>query len=201
MKRWDFVGGIFLRVGRRWLGLVASWPLFVVLPVIAGGVDVTDTFYAGDAFIGYGAQFMVGQGDGSPETFVAVPDIEKITPGDMTTGVVQITHLRSPGRHHEKKGTIRDSGAIVLMGNYRPDHGAHKQSGGDGFDDNHSLLNLWRNVVENNFKIVLPEDANNIEIPLRGVVTKYQIGEIGLDGKVPFTAEITPLRDYSGDLP
>jgi hypothetical protein len=36
--------------------------------------DVTDTFYPGEAFIGYSAQFKVGQGD-SPETFVAVADI------------------------------------------------------------------------------------------------------------------------------
>lgn len=170
--------------------------------------DVTDTFYAGDAFIGYGAQFLVGQDDGSPETFVAVPDIDKITPGDMTTGVVDITHLRSPGRHREKKGTIRDSGAIVLTGNYRPEHGAHKQLGGDGFDSTHSLLTLWRNVTENNFILRLPDDAGlvgspeeNIDLPIRGVVTKYQIGELSLDGKCPFTAEITPLRDYSDQLP
>lgn len=163
--------------------------------------DVTDTFYAGDAFIGYGAQFLVGQDDGSPETFVAVPDIEKITPGDMTTGVVDITHLRSPARHREKKGTIRDSGPIVLMGNYRPEHGAHLQAGGDGFDAAHSLVSLWIAVTENNFMIKFPADANDIELPIRGVITKYQIGELALDGKCPFTCEITPLRDYSAGLP
>ena len=170
--------------------------------------DVTNTFYAGDAFIGYGAQFLVGQDDGSPETFTAVPDIESITMGDMTTGTVPKTHLRSPGRHHEKLATIRDSGPISLAGNYRPTHGAHKQVGGDGFSATHSLLSLWRNVTENNFKIVLPEEANDagspgeaIELPIQGVVTRYQIGEMTLEGKVPFTAEVTPLSDYSGDLP
>jgi hypothetical protein len=170
--------------------------------------DVTNTYYAGEAFIGYGAQLLVGLDDGSPETFVAVPDIEKITMGDMTTGVVQKTHLRSPGRHHEKLATLRDSGPIVLMGNYRPSHGAHKQVGGDGFDADHSLLSLWRNVTENNFELRLPDataaagspDAG-IVLPFRGVVTKYQIGELGLDQKVPFTCEITPLQDYSGSLP
>ena len=77
--------------------------------------DVTDSFYAGDAFIGYGAQFKVGQGD-SPETFVAVADIMEITFGDMTTNVIPKTHLRSPGRHHEKIATIRDSGPITIKG-------------------------------------------------------------------------------------
>jgi hypothetical protein len=168
--------------------------------------DVTDTYYPGEAFIGYGAQILVGQGDTTPgpETFVAVPDIESITPGDMTTGVIQKTHLRSPGRHHEKLATLRDSGPIALAGNYRPAHGAHRQEAADGFLDGFSLISLWRNVTECNFKLVLPEEAGlvgtpaaAIELPLRGVVTKYQIGVLGLDGKCPFTCEITPLQDYS----
>lgn len=169
--------------------------------------NVTDTFYAGEAFIGYGAQFLVGQDDGSPETFVAVPDINTITPGDMTTGVVNKTHLRSPGRHHEKIATIRDSGPITLSGNYRPSHGAHKQTGGDGFSATHNLLSLWRNVTECNFQLALPEAADTaspseaIVLPIRGVITRYQIGELSLEGLTPFTMEVTPLEDYSGDLP
>lgn len=163
--------------------------------------DVTNTYYAGDAFIGYGAQILVGQGDGSPETFTAVPDINSIAMGDMTTGIVDITHLRSPGRHREKLGTIRDSGPIVIQGNYRPSHGAHKQGGGDGFNATHSLLTLWRNVTENNFRLLVPDGSPATVLPVRGTVTKYQVGEMTLDNKVPFTAEITPLRDYSGSLP
>jgi hypothetical protein len=173
-------------------------------------MDVTNTYYAGEAFIGYGAQMLVGQDDGSPETFTAIPDIESITPGDMTTGIVQITHLRSPDRHHEKKGTIRDSGPIVCAGNYRPTHGAHKRTGGDGFSATHNLLELWRNVTENNFQFVLPDRADagatgsplaGIALDIRGTVTRYQIGEMTLEGKTPFTCEITPLRDYSAGLP
>lgn len=174
-------------------------------------MDVTDTFYPGEAFIGYGAQILVGQGDGDPEgtpvvpeTFVAVPDIEKITPGDMTTAVIPKTHLRSPGRHHEKLATLRDSGPIAFAGNYRPAHGAHRQVAADGFLEGFSVLSLWRNVTECNFKLVMPEEAGlvgtpaaAIALPIRGVVTKYQVGEIGLDGKCSFTGEITPLRDYS----
>jgi hypothetical protein len=178
--------------------------------------DVTDTFYFGEAFIGYGAQVMIGQGDGNPtgtpvvpETFIAIPDIESITPGDMTTGIIQKTHLRSPGRHHEKLATLRDSGPIVLQGNYRPSHGAHKQVAADGFLEGYSLLSLWRNVTEANFLLVFPEEAGKvgtppddtaIALPFRGVVSKYQPGVLGLDGKCPFTCEITPLSDYSSGL-
>jgi hypothetical protein len=174
--------------------------------------DITGTFYDGDAFIGYGAEFLVGQGDGvpptTPETFAAVPDVESITFGDMVTGTVDTTHLRSTGRHRERKATIRDSGAITLVVNYRPDHGAHQQAGGDGFDPDHSVLALWRNVTENNFKLVLPDDAAlpadpivPIELPIRGVITKYTIGQLTLDGKTTCTIDITPLHDFSGDLP
>lgn len=170
--------------------------------------DVTDLYYASTGKVGYGGQFLVGQGGASPETFTAVPEINSITFGDMTTGVVDFTHLRSPGRHREKKGTIRDSGPITISGNYLSSHGAHKQAGGDGFSATHSLLSLWRNVTENNFGIYIPDvpvpdggspaETGTI-LPIRGVVTRYQVGALTLDGKQDFTAEITPLQDYSGD--
>lgn len=161
--------------------------------------DVTGTYYEGNAFIGYGSELRIGQADGSPETFVAVADITQITPGDMTTGVLDKTHLRSPDRHREKLATLRDSGPFTLSGNYRPDHGSHTVAGGDGFSPTHSLVSLWRDVTEANFEIELPADAGSpaIVLAFRGVVTKYQIGAIGLDTKVDFTAEITPLRAYT----
>lgn len=170
--------------------------------------DVTNTYYAGDAFIGYGTEILVGQGNASPETFVAIPDVNSITMGDMTTGVVPITHLRSPGAHHEKKATIRDSGPIVIECNYRPTHGAHKIAGGDGFGTGRSLIALWQNRTEANFRIVLPDDSSaggspdtGEVIDIEGVITRYQPGSMGLEEKVGCTIEITPLRDYSTGLP
>jgi hypothetical protein len=164
--------------------------------------DVTDTFYSGEAFIGYKGQFKVGLDDGSPETFVAAADITMITPGPMTTGTQKKTHLRSPGRAHEYLATIRDLGPFAMTGNYRPGHGTHKQAGGDGFDADHSLVSLWRNVTENNFLIsVVDADANTIELPFRGVITKYQIGGIELEKAVDFTMEVQPLSDWTGELP
>jgi hypothetical protein len=158
--------------------------------------DVTGTYYPNESGIGYGTEIGVGQGDGSPETFVSVPVIIKVTPGDMTTGVVDATHLRSPKRHREKKGTLRDSGAIACEGHYVPGHGAHNLAGGDGFDAEHNLLALWQNVTENTFRITMPDDFDNLTLDLRGLVTKYQVGEMGIEGLVPFTLEITPLQDY-----
>src|SRR3954470_10398146 len=96
--------------------------------------DVTDSYYAGEAFDGYGSQLLVGQDDGSPETFVAVADVEMITPGEMKTDVFEKTHLRSPSAHKEHKAGLRDSGPFQLKGNWRPGHGSQSTAGGDGFD-------------------------------------------------------------------
>lgn len=168
--------------------------------------DVTDDLVASTARIGYGFQFKVGQGD-SPETFTAVPMVNSITPGDMTTEVTDVTHLRSPGRHREKRGTIRDSGPIALECDYDPEHGAHKLSGGDGFAAGHSLAALWRSVAENNFILWMPDPDADIEtvaqvqIAIRGTITKYQLGAATLTDPMKVMIEITPLRDYSDGLP
>jgi hypothetical protein len=161
--------------------------------------DVTGTTYAGEAFIGYLSELRVGQGDGSPETFTAVADVTLITPGDMTTGVLEKTHLRSPDRHREKLATLRDSGPFQFVGNYRPGHGSHTIAGGDGFAADRSLPSLWRDVTEANFEIEFPADAFSPAIVLEftGVVTKYQIGALGVDVKCDFTCEITPLSAYT----
>jgi len=162
--------------------------------------DVTDTYYAGEAINGYGAQLLVGQGGTSPEDYVAVADVDTITPGDMSTNVIDKTHLRSPDAHREKMAGLRDSGPFAISGNWRPRHGSQSNAGGDGFT-NGGLIGMWRARTEANFKIVLADGSPGLEMPFRGVVTKFQPGEIGIDSKIPFTAEITPLRDFSADLP
>jgi hypothetical protein len=157
--------------------------------------DVTGTFTPSESFIGYETEFQIGQG-GSPETFVSMPAVKSITFGDMTTGVVDITHLRSPARHREKLATIRDSGPIVVRCGYDPTHGAHKQAGGDGFLPGFSLIALWRNVTENNFRIIFPTAASSLELDIVGTVTKYQINELTVETETECEFEITPLRDY-----
>jgi uncharacterized protein YciI len=163
--------------------------------------DVTGEFYESEAFIGYGAEFHVGQGD-SPENFVAVPEVMSVSPiVSMTTGKVERTHLRSPNRHREWLATLSDSAPIVVSGNFRPAHGAHLLAGGDGFGAAHNLQALRASALDNNFRIVLPEAAGEeggeaIALPLVGFVSKYEIGELTNEGKVPFTLEITPSRSY-----
>lgn len=165
--------------------------------------DVTDTFYAAEGAIGYGAQFLVGQGD-SPETFVAVPQVKRISPiVSMTTGKARVTHLRSPNRHHEDVPTLSESAPITVEGTYRAGHGAHLLAGGDGFDADHNLQALRASAAINNFSIVLPDafglegsPAAAIALPVVGFVSKYEIGELNTENEVPFTLEISPTRSY-----
>jgi hypothetical protein len=181
-------------------------------PAAAGGTvtpsattyaDVTDTFYPGEAFVGYGSQLQVGDGATvpGPETFEAIADIVEITPGSMTTGVVEKTHLRSPNGHKEKLATLRDSGPFAIKGNWRPTNATQSNAGGGtgSFADG-GLIKMWIDRSEHNFKIVL-SDADATEWPFRGIVTKFQPGTIGTEVKVDFTAEITPVQDFSADLP
>lgn len=163
--------------------------------------DVTDEFYEGEAIHGYGAQLLVGDG-ASPETFEAIADVTKITFGDMTTAVIDKTHLRSPEAHREKLLGLRDSGPFSLEGNWRPDHESQSNAGGGtGSFTSGGLLAIWRNRTEKNFVLKLNDGSPATELPFRGGVTKFQPGEVGVDDKINFTAEITPLRDFSAGLP
>lgn len=170
--------------------------------------NVTDTYYASTQGIGYGSQFLVGQDDGSPETYVAVPEVKKIGGGKFSSDIVERTHLRSPGRHKEKTGALRDSQPITVVCTYRPDHGAHKNAGGDGFAADRSLLSLHRAQTEANFHIYKPDtprpdggspaETGTTQL-IRGVITKYEIGDLDNASIREVNIEITPVGDYSGD--
>ena len=163
-------------------------------------MNITDLYYNGEAFIGYGSQWLIGQDDGSPETFVAVADIDSIQFGDMTAGIVNKTHLRSPGRAHEKIATIRDMGAFTMTGNLRLDHGSQNNAGGDGFTSG-GLIAIHRSLEERNMVIVLSDGSPGTEVPFRGVVSSLNLGGVTLEGLTKFTAQVQPLADYTATLP
>ena len=163
--------------------------------------DVTNTYYPSEGFNGYGSQLMVGDG-ASPEVFEAIAFIDTITPGDMNTAVIDRTHLRSPEAHREKLLGLRDSGPFTLKGTWVPLHRSQSNvGGGTGAFASGGLLAIWRNRLTKNFKIVLSDGSPATEWPFTGGVTKFQPGEISGENKVDFTAEITPLQDFSASLP
>lgn len=162
----------------------------------------TDTFYAGEAIVGYGAQLLVGDG-ASPEGFEAIADLMSITPGEISSAIIDKTHLRSPDGHREKTVGLTDSGPFSLTGNWRPNHASQSYvGGGTGSFASGGLPKMLANKTEKNFKLklVLP-DTTSLEWPFRGVVSKFQPGTISGDERIPFTAEITPLRGYLSSLP
>lgn len=163
--------------------------------------EVTDTFYASEANIGYGAQWLIGQDDGSPETFVAVAQVSNINFGNMTAGIVNKTHLRSPGRAHEKIATIRDFDAFTMTGQLNLTHGSQNNAGGDGFDAPGGLIALHRNLTERNMKIVLADGSPATEVPFAGVISSLSLGQLSLEGIQEFSASVQPLSDYTASLP
>lgn len=163
--------------------------------------DVTGTYYPSEGFSGYGSQLMVGDG-ASPEAFEAVAFISTITPGDMSTDVIERTHLRSPEAHKEKLAGLRDSGPFTVEGIWAPKHQSQSNAGGGtGSFTTGGLIAMWRDRVIRNFKITLMDGSPATEWPFRGFVSKFQPGSISGGDKVNFTAEFTPASDFSADLP
>jgi hypothetical protein len=158
--------------------------------------DVTGTFYAGEAHLGYGTEFLVGQGGGSPETFVALSDVIEVNLGGFTNEIFDKTHLRSPGRAREKKVGLADYENITVRCNYAPNRGGHSLAGGDGFSASRNMIALQKSGTENNFMVILGDESPQEEVEIRGVVSGKSGPTATPDGKMEVTYTITPLRDY-----
>jgi len=162
--------------------------------------DITGLYYSSEGNIGYGAELRVGQDNGSPETFVAIAQVDSIQFGEMSAPVVNKTHLRSPGRAHEKLATIRDFGPFTITGTLNMKHGSHNNAGGDGFTSG-GLIAIHRNLTEHNFELEIPDGSPVTVLPFRGVISSLNLGELTLEGIQKFTAQVQPLQDYTAALP
>jgi hypothetical protein len=148
---------------------------------------------------------MIGDG-ASPETFEAFASVVSITPGDMTTAVIDKTHLRSPAAHREKMAGLRDSGPFTVVMSYDPTHESHTNAGGgSGSFTTGGLFAIWISREVRNYQIMLNDGGGspgqNTTFPFSGIVTRCQLGEFGPDNKVDITAEFTPVSDFSSALP
>ena len=162
--------------------------------------DVTDTYYASEANIGYGAQWLIGQDDGSPETFVAVTQVSNIDIGEMVAAILNKTHLRSPGRAHEKLSGMRDVNAFTITGQLNLKHGSHNNAGGDGFT-NGGMVAIHRRQDERNMKVIIPDGSPESVVEFAGVISSLDLGELSLEGIQMFTAQVQPLADWTEGLP
>jgi hypothetical protein len=117
MKRWDFKGGIFVRIGRMWIGLVPAWPAIYWCPVIAGG---SDGMPAQGSYL-----LMAANAGESPDSLQEISEVTSISGGGGTTERIDFTHLRSPGRRREYKPSFIDSGILSFTIQYIPADASH----------------------------------------------------------------------------
>lgn len=162
--------------------------------------DITDDFYASVANIGYGSQWLIGQDDGSPETFTAVAQVDSIKLGALPTGILNKTHLRSPNRTHEKIATIRDMEPFTMTGSLNLKHGSHNNAGGDGFTSG-GFIAIGIGVLERNMKIIAADGSPETEIAFSGVISNLDLGELTNEGIQKFSVNVQPLQDWTGGLP
>jgi hypothetical protein len=79
-------------------------------------------------------------------------------------------------------------------------HGSHNNAGGDGFM-NGGLIAIHRALSERNMKVVMADGSPATEIPFVGVISSLDLGELTLEGIQEFSAQVQPLRDWTGELP
>lgn len=152
--------------------------------------------YAGNADIGYNSEFLVGQGNASPETFVALSDVIEVNLGGFNAEIIPKTHLKSPGRAQEKLSGLRDFDNITVRCNYNRSHGSHVSAGGDGFSATHNMVSLHKNQTECNFMALVGSSSPQQQIDIVGVVSGMTRPTLAVSGKMEITYTITPLRDY-----
>lgn len=169
-------------------------------------MDVTDTYYEGQAEIGIGAQFKIRIGETSPADYVAVADMKSAKPGRMEGAIHDKSHTRSPRRTREKKVGMIDQQPWTFVLNWRPEHGSQNNAGGDGFDafvdevdeDTPStgggLLAMFLRGDELEMQITR---VGKDPIPFRGSVSAYEIGEISIENLTTLTVEVTPLSAFA----
>jgi len=175
---------------------------------MADDANLTGDFYPAEGSQhGYGSELLVGFASGSPgspEVFEALAEVRTINFGEMVTAIFERTHLRSPNAHREKAAGLRDSGAFSLDCNWRPRHVSQSYTGGgSGAFTGGGTLRKWIERKELNYKLVLAqgEDAP-LEIPFRGVISRYQPGPVGREDGPNLTIEITPLNGaYHSEFP
>lgn len=164
--------------------------------------DRTGDFYAAEASVhGYGAELQVGVA-GSPTSFESIAGITRITFGEMSTEDLDPTHLRSPDAHREHRPGLRDSAAFQIEGVLLP--GEQSQSntgGGTGPFATGGLVAIWRSRETRDFQLVLGEGSPSHIWPVRGYVSQFQLGEIGPDEIVRFTAAVQPTQAFDTGLP
>jgi predicted secreted protein len=138
MKRFDFVGGWFVRLGRKWFGLVAEFPFVYSCPVICGGTDATSSQ---DTYISVGDS-------ASPNTFTEIAEVKSIGGPNEDSEELDATHLRSTGGYREFLQSFKDGGELPCNCNYLPGNATHQ-----------TIRTLFQSGATRGWKITYPDTS------------------------------------------
>lgn len=181
MRRFDFLGGIWCRVGRYWYGLIYSWPLVYRVPVIAGGSE---------GLTAQGTYIVMGDG-ASPEGFDEIAEVTSIGAGPtISREDIDFTHLRSPEGFREFKNGFKDGGEIPLRIQYNPTaHPTHDATTGIA-----AKLDL---EDPTNWKIVFP---NATSWDFAATVRQFGLEPIEVGGKIEVgvVLKVSGAVDFTG---
>lgn len=171
--------GIFVRIGRWYVGLIPAWPILAAVPVIAGGVETSQGMPA------QGTYLMMGDG-ASPEGFQELSEVTSIGGPSISRERLDFTHLRTIGNFRIFKASFTDPGTMTVRIQYIPT------------DSTHQALQAKLSVADpTNFRLVFP-DANGWDFSAN--VTGFNLTGLQVGGKieVDVTLSLSGLVDFSG---
>lgn len=131
---------------------------------------------ASGAKIGLGTLLKRGNGDGPPETFTTIAEVNNISGPSGSRDTVDVTHMESPNGFREFIAGLADPGEISFTVNLIPSNTTHQ-----------NLLTDFNLGTVRNWQMVLPF-AGNPTLAFEGIVTGYP-WNVPLDDKV--SADIT----------
>jgi hypothetical protein len=128
------------------------------------------------ANVGYKATFSIGS-LGSPITYTQIAEVKSIKSFEMTTPVVDVSHLQSPNFTQEKRPGMIQPGTVELSGNFT------------GADSQMTVLGLQQTGVVFPFQVQAPVYNNTKTYQYTGTafISKY----------TPGTFEATKVNEFT----
>lgn len=167
--------------------------------------DVTGTYYGvtSDALVGYGVELLIGDG-ASPETFEAVAGVQSLEAGTSATSSIDVTHLRSLGRHREIMPGIRSTGPFTGSVIWLPNHPSQSYAGGgSGSFTGGGLAKIAETAEIRNMKIRYDDGTSPpLELEFNGFIAEFTPSAgITVDGALTATLAVQPTQSFLAGLP
>lgn len=128
------------------------------------------------ANVGYKAQFLIGD-NASPINYTQIAEVKSIKSFEMTTPVIDVSHLQSPNFTQEKRPGMMQPGTVELSGNFTGDASQL------------TVLGLQQSQTIFPFKVIAPAQSNSetYQYVGQGFISKY----------TPGTFETTKVNEFA----